>query len=202
MIKMYLIRHSLTKGNTLGSYIGRGTDEPLCEEGIRLLEGRQYPTAEAIFVSPMIRCVQTSSILYPRQGVHIIDELAECDFGEFENKSYDELKEDENYLEWLDSRGMLPFPGGEGRNEFAMRCQRGFVRCVGYCLKNHITTAAVIAHGGTIMSILDKYAVPHKDFYHWQLKNAEGYEIGIDSENWTDIKKELQVIERFGKEIG
>ena len=37
MLKILLIRHSMTAGNKLGRYIGARTDEPLCEEGIHLL---------------------------------------------------------------------------------------------------------------------------------------------------------------------
>ena len=36
-MRMYLIRHSITYGNTLGRYIGT-TDEPLCQEGVELLQ--------------------------------------------------------------------------------------------------------------------------------------------------------------------
>lgn len=49
-MRVVLIRHSKTGGNLKGRYIGT-TDEPLCEEGIRLLEGKTYPTAELVYVS-------------------------------------------------------------------------------------------------------------------------------------------------------
>ena len=39
MIKIAMIRHGKTYGNTLGRYIGV-TDEPLCEEGKKELEQR------------------------------------------------------------------------------------------------------------------------------------------------------------------
>ena len=50
-----------------------------------------YPEVQNIYISPLKRCVQTAEILFPGELVHIIDELAECDFGEFENKNYKEL---------------------------------------------------------------------------------------------------------------
>lgn len=49
-MRVVLIRHSKTAGNLKGRYIGT-TDEPLCEEGIRLLEGKNYPAAELVYVS-------------------------------------------------------------------------------------------------------------------------------------------------------
>ena len=56
-----------------------------------------YPGPEAIYVSPLKRCVQTAAILFPEEPVHIIEELSECDFGEFENKNYKELDGNANY---------------------------------------------------------------------------------------------------------
>ena len=65
MLKILLIRHSMTAGNKLGRYIGARTDEPLCEEGIRLLENISYPPVQRVFVSPMRRCRETAEILFP-----------------------------------------------------------------------------------------------------------------------------------------
>ena len=65
MVKILLIRHSMTAGNKLGRYIGARTDEPLCEEGIRLLENFSYPPVQRVFVSPMRRCRETAEILFP-----------------------------------------------------------------------------------------------------------------------------------------
>ena len=68
MLKIYLIRHGKTQGNLSGKYIGARTDEPLCQEGIRELEGKNYPKAELLFVSPMKRCRQTGGDFVSRTG--------------------------------------------------------------------------------------------------------------------------------------
>ena len=81
MIKLWLIRHGKTEGNKLSRYIGT-TDEPLCQEGTEFLHKMDYPKVQAVYVSPLKRCVQTAEILFPGEPVHIIEELAECDFGE------------------------------------------------------------------------------------------------------------------------
>ncbi len=86
-MRVVLIRHSKTAGNLKGRYIGT-TDEPLCEEGIRLLEGKTYPTAELVYVSPMKRCRETASLIYPTLTQREEPLLRECDFGDFENKNY------------------------------------------------------------------------------------------------------------------
>lgn len=112
MLKMLLIRHSQTEGNAKNRYIGT-TDEPLNEAGIQLVSGVFYPEVETVFVSPLRRCVQTAEIIYPKHPLYPIEELSECDFGEFENKNYLELSDNPRYQEWVDSNGTLPFPGAK-----------------------------------------------------------------------------------------
>ena len=108
-MRVVLIRHSKTAGNLKGRYIGT-TDEPLCEEGIRLLEGKNYPAAELVYVSPMKRCRETASLIYPTLTQREEPLLRECDFGDFENKNYLELNGNPDYQAWVDSGGTLPFP--------------------------------------------------------------------------------------------
>ena len=43
------------------------------------------------------------------------------------------------------------------------------------------------------MSILDGFAVPHEDFYFWQVKNDRGYEIELDEQQWNKGKREVSV---------
>lgn len=75
---IYFIRHGATAGNLEKRYIGR-TDEELCTEGIERLKelrelvpdikGNSIPDvcqgAEAVFTSPMKRCIATADILFP-----------------------------------------------------------------------------------------------------------------------------------------
>ena len=86
-----LIRHGETAGNQKQRYIGRRTDEPLLPQSQEVLKQLDYGEPKAVYASPMLRCTQTASILFPGKPLNIIDELAECDFGEFENKNYLEL---------------------------------------------------------------------------------------------------------------
>ena len=188
MLKCYLIRHSKTYGNTLQRYIGI-TDEPLCQEGIDLLKGRQYPECEKIFVSPLKRCRETAEIIYPGKEMAVVQKLAECDFGEFENKNYVELSGNPEYQKWINSNGMLPFPNGESRAGFQKRCVEGFLEAVDICIKEGISCTSFIVHGGTIMSIMEEFARPHKDYYQWQLKNGEGFLLMMDDNIEVNFQK-------------
>ncbi len=184
MMKIYLIRHSMTEGNLRKRYVGT-TDEELCREGVELLKDRTYPRVQRIYASPLRRCLQTARLIYPGQEVIPVAELAECDFGQFENKNYQELLSVPEYQRWIDSGGTLPFPGGESREEFVRRSLCGFRRSVMACRESGIRTAAFVVHGGTIMSIMERYAYPRGDYFDYQIGNGEGYELIV-----TDITVE------------
>lgn len=127
--ELILIRHGQTPGNAEKRYIGC-TDESLSAKGRTELEMRMkrgvYPAAGSLYLSPMRRCIQTAEILYPGQKYTMINEFREMDFGRFEGKNYAELSGDPDYQAWIDSGGLIAFPGGESRAEFIRRSMRGF----------------------------------------------------------------------------
>ena len=169
-MKWLLIRHGQTRGNLEHRYIGCRTDEPLCQEGIMLLQRRKYPPAARVFVSPMKRCRETAALLYPDVPAVVVDDFRECDFGAFENKNYAELDGRADYQAWIDSGGELPFPGGESRAQLAARCAEAFGR-----IREQDEDCAVIAHGGTIMAIMERFAEPKGSYFDFQVRNGGGY---------------------------
>ena len=195
MLKLILVRHGETQGNKLKRYIGKRTDEPLCPEAGNMLAQLAYPEVQAVYASPMIRCTQTAGILFPGKKLNIIDELAECDFGEFENKNYKELSGDPRYQAWIDSNGILAFPGGESKDECATRNLEGFQRAVSACIREEITEAALVVHGGTIMNIMEQYALPKKEFYEWHVGNGCGYLVELDPDLWKKDRRNLKLLE-------
>ncbi len=174
MLKIILLRHFATVGNLQKKYIGI-TDEPLCKEGISTLKKVTYPRVKAVFVSPLTRCIQTAKLIYPDIIPTICEDFKECDFGEFENKNYKELSNNASYQRWIDSNGTIPFPMGENPENFKKRCIQEFLKVVEISHKAGYQTIALVIHGGTIMSILDRFSYPNKDYYHWQTKNGMGY---------------------------
>lgn len=201
MIDIYLIRHSMTKGNLEHRYIGSRTDEPLCEAGVRLLSGVVYPPVDRVFASPMRRCTETAKLLWPDVSPVYEDRLRECDFGDFENKNYLELSHNQDYQKWIDSGGAMAFPGGESQEEFRKRCREGFYDCVESCIRDGVKTAAFVVHGGTIMSILSACGVPAKDYFSWQVKNGEGFLVRVDKEFWS-CEKTAEVLRKLEIESG
>lgn len=178
------IRHGATAGNLAKRYIGV-TDEPLCPQGARMLRARasHFPRVETLFVSPLQRCRETAAILYPGMEQILVPDLRECDFGSFEGKTNQELKDDPDYQRWLDTGGEIAFPGGEGRAEFTRRCAGAFLRAT----RQSRGDAAFVVHGGTLMAVLSTYG--GGDFYDWQVGNGGGFTAEFDGSRLYDIKK-------------
>jgi len=197
MLKVVMIRHFATSGNLQKRYIGT-TDEPLCEEGRARVYEYSYPSVEAVYASPLRRCIETAELIYPDREPRIYHNFRECDFGEFENKNYMELTNDPMYQTWIDSGGTISFPNGEHPEEFKLRCNAAFDEMVENCLENGYETVAMVVHGGTIMSILEKYAEPHADYFHWQVENGGGYLAVLeDSQNQkSSMWKAIRLFEK------
>lgn len=185
-MKLTLIRHFKTRGNQEHRYIGR-TDEPL-------IPGQKvekiYPLGEVLFVSPMKRCIQTAEIIYPGQPQIVCSDFKECDFGLFEGKNYEQLKDEPVYQEWLNSGGAISFPAGESSSEFKQRCISGFKKKMNMLFAKNYKSAVMVVHGGTIMAIMEQFDSVGRDFYHWQVENGGGYQtkLASDSLQLTEIQ--------------
>ncbi len=167
-MKVILIRHGKTRGNLLKRYIGT-TDEELCSfDGL----DRRYPDCDRVISSPMKRCIRTAEYIYPNKEIIVCENLRECDFGEFENKSFEDMKDDERYREWVESGGTLPFPCGEARGDFVRRSVGAFLS------QAFGASAAFVVHGGTVMAVMS--ALYGGDFYDYMTENGGGYIFEFD----------------------
>ena len=208
-VKITWIRHGMTRANEEHRYLGK-TDEPLSEKGIRFLQEKKkksfFNAPEFLYASPMKRCVQTAEILFRRKPV-LIPEWKEMDFGQFEGKKYEELKDNPDYQKWNDSNGTLPFPGGEPREQFIRRSMEGFDWMMSDILiksekntriqngtetqdlKNNCETeipVVAVVHGGTIMAVMHALYEEKKDFYNWQVENGSGYLVSVSEKEWEN----------------
>lgn len=186
-MKVILIRHGKTHGNILKRYIGT-TDEPLEDKFIY----RQYPDVNIVITSPLKRCVQTAELIYPSVDKVICKDLRETNFGDFENKSYEDLKNNERYLKWLGSNGKLPFPNGESHADFVSRCVSAYKNVIKTYKGKNI---AFVIHGGTIMAIMQY--IFGGDFYDYQVKNLEGYEVYLNGSNLGTTKNTLDYYKKI-----
>ena len=193
--QIVLIRHGETAGNLEKRYVGR-TDEPLCEEGIAGIEAKKsqglYPPAAddaVVLVSPMKRCSQTASLIYPQLEQITVEGLRECDFGSFEYRNYIEMAGDAEYQAWIDSGGKLPFPGGEDPDDFRERSRKAFRNAVErYRDRSQLI---FVVHGGTIMSVMSAFAKPPRGYFDYSVANGHGFVCGVSEGISMQVEGEI-----------
>jgi alpha-ribazole phosphatase len=196
-MEVLLVRHGKTAGNIARRYIG-STDEPLCDEGIEHAKcSGADDSVETVYVSPMKRAQETAKIKFPNAVLTICADLREMDFGDFECRSAEEMVEDPAYRRWVDSNCTLPCPNGEQMSGFSDRICRAFDAIVQACIDRGDERLVLVAHGGTLMSILDRYAVPQKKYYEWYVDNCGGYRACLDADTWAHSPV-LSACEKFG----
>lgn len=180
-LTLYFFRHGETAANTEGRYIGT-TDEPITMQSADMLEKFQkdgvYPSIEALYASPLKRCLQSGILMYPGYNAIPVPNLAEYNFGDFENKTGIELENNEEYKAWI--AGKLPAPpNGETGKDFTVRLCVGLRQIVEDMMKNDLRTAAVITHGGVIMTLFDATALPRREKFSWMTDPGRGFAVRI-----------------------
>ncbi len=196
---IYLIRHGLTDENLQGRYIGH-TDVLLSEDGkkqlAQLKEDTVFPPVQALFTSPLKRCKETASILYPENKPIEIEGFIEYNFGYFENKTAEQLEDHPVFSRWLaGERGVEP-PFGESNEAFGKRVCETFEKVAEGLMKTGTTDAAIVTHGGVIMAILATYGIPELPMHEWLTPNGCGFTIKINPSLWMRAKK-FEVFSEF-----
>lgn len=189
---IHLIRHGATKENAEGKYIGH-TDVPLSAEGeneLRALKNEyDYPPVQAVFSSPLLRCKTTADILFSDNKTIIIEDFIEYNFGEFDGFSADELENHPLFASWIAGEKGISPPFGESNEAFAKRVCECFIKVADGLVKTGTTTAAIVTHGGVIMTLLSAFALPQLPMHEWQTPNGCGYTIRITPSLWMRDKK-------------
>lgn len=194
---IYLFRHGLTKGNLNAQYIGH-TDLPLTTDSISALHSikakHHYPEVDAVFSSPLKRCKDSASIMFPKNNLLVIDDFIEYDFGEFEGLTAKELEGNEDFRSWLRGDMNTAAPFGESNGHFIERICSAFEKVVDGCIKTGTATAAIVGHAGVLMTILSCFGVPEAPMAHWQMDAGYGYKLRITPSLWMQAKK-LEVVD-------
>lgn len=196
---IHFIRNALTDENLEGRYIGH-TDVALSDEGkAQLAQMREeliYPPVDAVFTSPLKRCTETAAILYPENTPLVIEGLIEYNFGEFENKTAEQLEKYEEFPRWLaGEKGVKP-PYGESNEDFTKRVCDTFEKIAEGLMKTGTTSVAVVTHGGVIMTILAMYGIPEYPMHEWLTPNGCGFTVKLNPSLWMRAKK-FEVFSEF-----
>ena len=168
---IYLIRHGRTEANEKHLYCG-ATDLPLTDTGRAELEKLHYDIKNVRFLtSGMKRTNETLRILFGEVPCEADPRFREVDFGVFEMRSYEELKDTPEYQTWLsgDNEANVP-PGGESGEQMRQRVLAAF--------SGIREDTCIITHGGVIAAIMEHlFPRENKNRYEWQPKPGHGYAI-------------------------
>lgn len=181
-MKVMLIRHGKTEAVEKHLYCG-STDLPLSPEGRAALKKGSYGDPKARFAtSGKKRTEETLLALFGERPHTVLPGFQEVDFGAFEMKSYEELKENPAYQKWLtgDNEANTP-PGGESGKAMAERVFSAWKK-----LEATGEDWVVITHGGVIAVIMALlFPEDKKNRYQWQPKPGEGYYLEKIGNRWT-----------------
>ncbi len=194
---IYLFRHGLTKGNLNAQYIGH-TDLPLTTDSISSLKSikahKHYPEVDAVFSSPLKRCIDSAKIMFPKNNTLVIDDFIEYNFGEFEGLTAEELKDNEDFKNWLHGDIYAAAPYGESNAQFSHRICDAFEKVVDGCVKTGTNNIAIVGHAGVLMTILACYGLPEAPMAHWQMDAGYGYKLRLTPSLWMQARK-IEVID-------
>ncbi|WP_410893333.1 histidine phosphatase family protein [Neobacillus sp. 204] len=174
-----LFRHGVTEENKRKAYLG-WNDSPLCFETKANSISKRY---QRYYSSDLKRCVLTAKRLFPHASPHFVKELREMNFGKWEGKTYEDLKEIRLYRNWLTDPFAHCPPEGESFQEFNKRIDSGWSKIAEEILTSNLESVAVITHGGVIRYLLSRFAPNPNDFWAWQVNHDQGYELIFERES-------------------
>ena len=188
-VVIYLLRHGLTEYNAQKRYQGQ-RDIPLSAEGLSQLR-RADIDPKVVYITPLQRTAQTARVLFPEAELVVVKDLQEMCFGSFEGKNYVEMEHDADYQAWVQANCESKCPDGERKDDFSNRICSAFSALVDKALADGEELLVILAHGGTQMAAMERYALPRRDYYAWCGPNAGGYV--LDAADWAE-KRQLRLV--------
>ena len=177
VVTVRLMRHAPTKENLEKRYIG-WTDSPLIDPSVLPEVDRHV---HKVVGSDLIRCQQTAAKYFPN-AMYIRDaRFRETNFGDFEGKTYEELKFDTRYCAWLDDPNENIPPNGEGFNTFCNRVIKGFL-----ALPKEDNDYVLVVHGGVIRAILMQFGPDEKPFWFYNVPHDVQFTLTFSKKAWEE----------------
>ena len=184
---IHFIRHGDIAETKNGAYIGI-TDVSLSSDGreeLKKLDNTcRYPYAPVLFSSPLKRCIETCEIIYPGKEPIVVDELSEMNFGLWEGKTAEDLKNHPDFNKWLSGDTSVKPPEGESSADFTRRVCLMFQKIVDGLISTGHTEAVIVTHGGVIMTLMAVYGFPQAKPFEWACESGTGYSIRITPMLW------------------
>lgn len=163
-LELVVVRHGLTQWNLDKRYQGQRDIELLLPDALpdmdRLRNALAGESFDAVVTSDLGRCRQTLAHIAEGRGwpeARQDQRLRENDFGDFEGRSWEELKDSEIYRDWIDSAGELAPPGGESAEQLRQRLQAALADIFATAKAEHHRKVLVVTHGGVIRELRRVY---------------------------------------------
>ena len=190
-MELLLVRHGTTWGNLEKRFIGT-LDVDLAPQGEELARrvGPTLPAVEHIYRSPLKRCLQTARLLWPGVSDTVVQGLRETDFGPFEGKNHEELKDDPLYRKWLENPDFSQMPVGESAGAVMERVSAALAYVAENAAWRGFSRVAVVSHGGALMGLLSGHGRPERPYYDWMCPNCGGFRARLDPDTL-----ELEILE-------
>jgi len=118
---IYFLRHIKTEANGKNIFCGRSESEPVPED-LESLCSIMAPKVDEVFCSPMKRCVKTAEAAGYRD-LKLRDDLKEIDFGDWEEKSFQNVSDEDPEMakDYLSKPLLFKFPNGESLGDVRKR---------------------------------------------------------------------------------
>jgi alpha-ribazole phosphatase len=169
--QLTLIRHLPTTANVERRYIG-WSDESILQTSRVYNQATLSP--KIIIGSDLLRCQETAALFYPETPYLGLPDFREISFGDWELQTYEDLKDDPVYKEWVSNPVLVSPPNGEFLDEMGTRVLKGLK-----CLRHNCPV--VVTHGGPIRYVLNKFAPDERDFWSWDVKHGDKWTLCWDS---------------------
>lgn len=161
-LNIFLMRHAKPELPHNGKLYYGQTDYPLSEEGrqfaAQIGEKVKKVNFDAVYSSTLLRAKHTAELMLPEQRDEIktIKELSEISVGDWEGKSYDEVRTcwEELYDSSGDSFASIAPPNGESFKDLQKRTVPAFENIIN---KHPSGNLLIVAHGGVIWSLICHY---------------------------------------------
>ena len=196
---IHILRAMPSQGILEGRYVGQA-QSPLSMDTVTQLAGLKrrftYPQAEFFCASPAVASVDTLKILYPTAEPEVVLDLAECDFGQWENKTAADLQDEPRFAQWL--AGKASPPDGESGQVFFTRVCQGFQMLVQNLMGRGETEAVLVGPAGVMTSILAGFGMPQAQPQDWLCDPGFGYSVRITPSLWMR-QPVMEVFDRIPK---
>ena len=193
MLRLTFLRNGSTEGEEKGRYIGSKDEALTAAEREKLRTAVAPEETEAVFCSPMKRCLETAVLLYPSLSARVIPELKHCDYGAFADMNYQELQENEVYRKWMAEGGSGPYPEGESMSDFRKRCLEGLEKVVAEAWEQEWQEVLLVVSEDVLRVLLAACAFPREPYEAWHVAFGEGYRVRFHADAFLAGEQELVV---------